>query len=171
LQGARCGWGVGFVVLDLIGALRALAVCRDVLAPVVPTHRAVTPEWLHAPHESTEPVSATWSIIDAEAPELLVGQGSRPSLPQVVDEIEGQIVALEDRCGRGLDVSLNVPRVFDLGGEGAVVSLDHADPPIRFDRKDLDSHSFHRAIMTTPGASGRKPPPAIRLHIAFLAAR
>lgn len=138
-------------MLDLINAFGALAVCRDVFAPVVTTGRTLTLEWENATDESAKPASAACSVFNAEMLQLLVCRLWGPGSAQVVDEVKGQVVALQDVRGRGLDNGPNVARVFDLRGEGTVGSLDDAYPPVRLDRKDLDSDSFHWPIIAVPG--------------------
>lgn len=154
MQRARHRWGSGVLVFDLIGALGALAVCRDVFAPVVTADRTFTLEWLNATDESTKPASAACSEFNAETLQLLVRRLWRPGLAQVVDEVKGQVVPLQDGRGRSLDIGPNVARVFDFRGEGAHGSVDDAYPPVRLDRKDLDSDSFHRAIMAIRNRRG-----------------
>jgi hypothetical protein len=139
LQCARHRWGARVFVLDLIGAFGALAACRDVFAPVVTADRTLTLEWLNATDESAKPASAACSVFNAETLQLLVCRLWGPGSAQVVDEVKGQVVTLQDVRGRGVDnIGPNVARVFDFRGEGTVGSLDDAYPPVRLDRKDLD---------------------------------
>jgi hypothetical protein len=158
LQCARRRWGARVLVLDLIGAFGALAACRNVFAPVVTAGRTLSLGWLNATDESANPASAACSVFNAETLQLLVCRLWGPGSAQVVDEVKGQVVALQDACGRGLDIGPNVARVFDFRGEWTVGSLDDAYPPIRLDWKDLDSDSFHWPIMAVPGTRrGRCP--------------
>ena len=121
-------------------------------APVVTADRTLTPEWLNATDESAKPASAACSVFNAETLQLLVCRLWGPGSAQVVDEVKGQVVALQDVRGRGLDIGPNVARVFDFRGERTVGSLDDAYPPVRLDRKDLDSDSFHWPIMAARNA-------------------